>query len=227
VRLQVGLVTLYLVLRHVLAGLVLIGLSAAMLYKMFAPVRDIWHGNARRVPKLSQISVNARSYLAFLLWFTPVFSGLALLGLTLTIGIFFRSMTLVAPLVVTGVILMLGGLPLIPLHWFVSAFSRPQFLIPPPYRSDPGGISQARERRRRRRSGEPPTDHLVEILDVRPSASDDGFEPYLMARCDDPDCDWMAFPDDKLIGVADEDQLRNKAARHTTKIASQVIRPLG
>jgi hypothetical protein len=196
------------VLGSLLIGLLVVGVCTAMLYLVLAPVRDIWRGDKRRVPSLPSISVNARSYLAFLAWFVPVFGGLALLGLTWIVGQFVGSKKVLYPLFVTGVALILGGPPLVVLHWFVSAFGRPRFLIPPPYRSERGGLSQARERRRRQRSGQAPTDHLVEILEVRPRTVEDDFEPYVMARCDDPECDWMAFGDATLPGVPGEEQLR-------------------
>ena len=214
-------------LGSILIGLLVVGVCTAVLYTVLAPVRDIWRGNKRRVPSLPSISVNARSYLAFLAWFVPEFGGLALLGLTWIVGQFVGPTKVLYPLFVTGVVLILGGPSLILLHWFVSAFGRPRFLIPPPYRSEPGGLSQARERRRRQRSGQAPTDHLVEIVEVRPRTVEDGFEPYFMARCDDPECDWLAFTDDALPGAPGEQQLRAQAARHTTKVSPGITRPYG
>ena len=212
----------------VLVGVAIVAVAGWMLYRVLAPARAIWRGDARRVPSFSQITVNARSYLAFLLWFVPMFVGIALLGIMLIwISITGEVSTAGRAIATTGVALVVVGLPLIVLRWVVSAFGRPRFLVPPPYRGQRAGLAEARERRRRKREGTPPTDHVVEILDVRPLPPDTSYEPYLMALCSEPGCDWMEFPDDKLIGAPEEDQLRRLAAEHSTTVAPGLVRPLG
>jgi hypothetical protein len=198
-----------------------------LLYTGLRPAVAIWRGDATKVPFLGGISVNARSYLAFLLWFVPVFGGMGLVGIAVVVGTLTSSTgpTTVMPAYVGSALIFVGA-PLIALHWFVSAFARPKALIPPPYRAQRGSIAEARERRRRRRVRRPPTDHLVEILDVRPLNAED-FEPYMIAMCSEPECDWFEFADAKLIGLPEEEQLRSKAAEHSTAIAPGLHRPLG
>jgi hypothetical protein len=209
-----------------LGGLVFVAVAGAMLFAGLHPAAAIWRGDANRVPHLGTISVNARSYLAFLLWFVPFFLGLGLVVAAAVAQTLGRSGSGV--LAITGgagVVLMTVGVPLIGLHWFVSAFGRPKFLIPPPYRGQRGSFAEARERRRRRRAGLPPTDHLVEIHDVRPLDPTD-YERYLVAICTEPECGWLDFADPKLIGPTEEQQLRTKAAKHTTTVAADLHRPL-
>jgi hypothetical protein len=87
--------------------------------------------------------------------------------------------------------------------------------------------ADARERRRRKRDGLPQTDHLVEIIDWRPEEADDSWEPHLMAMCSDAGCGWEAFPDDKILGVSEEQQLRELATKYATTVAAEIRRPLG
>jgi hypothetical protein len=198
-----------------------------MLYAGVRPAIAIWRGDANRLPHLAQITVTARGYLAFLLWFVPCFLGLGLIGITAVAWSVHGSMSAVVSMpAYVGVVLMIAGAPLIGLQWFISAFARPKFMIPPPYRGQRGSFAESRERRRRRRSGLPPTDHLVEILDVRPLEAGD-FEPYLIAICSEPECDWMEFADDRLVGPSEEEQLRTKATTHSTATAPGLRRPLG
>ena len=211
-------------LTGILVGLFFVAATGGMLFAGVRPAAAIWRGEANRVPHLG-ISVNARSYLAFLLWFVPFVLGLGLVVIVAAA----QTLTSSEVLPITGgaaVLLMVLAVPLMGLHWIVSAFARPKFLIPPPYRGQRGSIAESRERRRRRRSGLPPTDHLVEILDVRPFDPAD-YEPYLIAVCTDPDCGWLEFADPKLIGPTEEEQLREKAAKHSTSVAADLHRPLG
>jgi hypothetical protein len=215
------------VLLGILVGLFFVAVAGGMLYAGLRPAAAIWRGDADRVPHLGQISVNARSYLAFLLWFVPCFLGLGLIGITAVAWSVGGSRSAVPALpAYVVIVLMIACTPLIAMQWFVSAFARPKFMIPPPYRQQRGSFAEARERRRRRRSGLPPTDHLVEILDVRPLKAGD-FEPYLIALCSEPECDWLEFADLKLIGPSEEEQLRTKAATHSTATAPCLQRPLG
>jgi hypothetical protein len=54
-----------------------------------------------------------------------------------------------------------------------------------------------------------------------------GIEPYLTASCTEPECGWTADPDGELIGISEEQQLRDKAAQHTTTVAADVRRIVG
>ncbi len=212
---------------EILGGLFLFAATGWMLFAGLRPAAAIWRGDAHRVPHIGGgISVNARSYLAFLLWFVPVFLGLGLVVTAATVLTVSGSSSRVLEIAGrTGIVLAVIGAPLIGLHWFVSAFARPKFLIPPPYRGQRGSIAERRQRRRRRRAGLPPTDHLVEIHDVRPFDPAE-YEPYLIAICAEPDCGWLEFADPKLIGPSEEEQLRAKAAEHSTRVAADLQRPL-
>ncbi|HEX6870212.1 MAG TPA: hypothetical protein VF163_03855, partial [Micromonosporaceae bacterium] len=184
-------------MRDVLLGLIWTSIMGGLLYVSVSPAGAIWRGDADRVPQLGQISVNARSYLAFLLWSVPFFGGGTTVGLVFVIGTLTGSRdVLLLTAAKAAFALILVSVPLIGLHWFVNAFGRPEFLIPPPYRGQRGRFAEARERRRRQRGGLPPTDHLVEIHDVRPlPTAAEPFSPYLVASCTEPGCDWMELSD--------------------------------
>jgi hypothetical protein len=212
------------VLWGVLGGVFLAGISVGMLVVVLEPARDIWRGDAHRLPHLSEVPVNARSYLVLLLWSVPLMSALGLLGVAVGANAVGVPLAIVKPIAIIGIAAACIGLPFIPLQWVVSAFGHPKFLIPPPYRDHPGGFARARERRRRKRAGVAPTDHVIEFLDIKPVPGTD-LEPYLHAVCTDPECDWSAYADAKLIGITEEHQLREKAARHTTVTIINVRTP--
>lgn len=88
-------------------------------------------------------------------------------------------------------------------------------------------LSELRQHHRRRRAGRPPTDHRVVIHDVRPAGADDDFVPYLAAICSEPGCGWLELADPGHVGAAEEEQLRARAAKHTSTIAPGTMRPLG
>jgi hypothetical protein len=210
----------------ILGGLFFVAATGGIVFAGLRPAAAIWRGDASRVPHLGGISVNARSYLAFLLWFVPCFLGPCLVAIVAVVATLIGSTNVVLSIVaVAGFALMAVGVPWLGLHWFVSAFARPKFLIPPPYRGQRGSIAERQERRRRRRAGLPPTEHLVEIHDVRPFDPAE-YEPYLVAICAEPDCGWLEFADPKLIGPSEEGQLREKAAKHSTRVAADLQRPL-
>jgi hypothetical protein len=194
-------------------------ISAAMVYTAAAPARRIWRGDASAVPRLPHLSLNARSYVAFLVWVVPLFVGIFVMSGAVLASTLVEDEAALAPVGRVAIGLVWGGVGLVPLHWCVSAFAQPKFMIPPPYRSQAGGLAKARHRWRRRRAGLPPTDHVVEIHDVRPNTPEH-FEPYLMAVCTDPECDWEQYSDPKLIGISEEQHLRDRAARHTTAVAN-------
>jgi hypothetical protein len=210
------------VLEKILTGLGAVLLAAFPLFLVLRPARAIWRGDASRLPTLMHLDINARSYLAFLLWFVLFFGGFGLAG----VGVLVMSLehAVGVRIAMVGVVAMFAGLVLMPLKWFVSAYARPKFLVPPPYRDQPGGLAQAAERRRRRRAGLPPTDHVVEIVDLRPP---DTYQPVLVAQCTEAECGWEEFPDDQAPGLIQVQQLRDLAATHTTRAAVEVHRTPG
>jgi hypothetical protein len=214
------------VFKSLLAGLFGVLTSAWLLSVTLRPARAIWRGEPHRLPTLPAITINARSYPAFLLWFVPFWTGFGLGGLCLIAATAGVPAAVGTPAAVISGVFLLCGLLLLPLKWFVSAFAWPRFLVPPPYRDHPGGLAEARERRRRRRAGLPPTDHLVELVHLQPPP-EVGIEPYLTASCTEPECGWTADPDSELIGISEEQQLRDMAAEHTTTVAAEVRRIVG
>jgi hypothetical protein len=180
----------------------------------------VWRGDKKAIATVRGVmaDVYARSYLVHLVRQTAAWGGAAALAVAVGAYPAWRGVGAL------GILLWLTYPPLLVLHWFVNATNRPRFLVPPPYRNEPGGVAEARRRARRKRAGQPPTDHEVEIVDVRPLPGDD-LEPYLMAMCSTEGCDWMEFPE-----PGDPDpvrSLRERARRHTTRPVEKVIRPLG
>ncbi|MFC7527453.1 hypothetical protein [Actinoplanes sp. GCM10030250] len=123
--------------------------SGFILYKALAPFRRIWSGEAAAAAELpSQFGpVPARNYLAYLLWVTPAALAGTLVSLGLLLNLITGSWTGLAVIPRTGFVLFLVSLPLTLLHVLVSATNRPSFLVPPPYRDQPGAITAARNRR--------------------------------------------------------------------------------
>jgi hypothetical protein len=149
--------TLPAMLRDAFAGLVAAGPSGWLVYQALAPSRAIWRGDASRVPELVRIRPKARSYLAFLLWVVPVFSGTCLIGLALLATAILGQTDTILAFATPAIPLVLGGLPFTLVYAFVSAFNRPRFLVPPAYRHQQGWVAQARRRRQHKRNGHPPT----------------------------------------------------------------------
>lgn len=212
----------------VLSGCGVAGM-AFLLYRVLAPFGRIWRGDASaaRLLPTSQGSVEARNYLAYLAWIVPGIGGFLLLFLAwLTASLVNRSTGHVPSIgrgVVTfGFLLLLAACPLTVLHIIVNAINRPRILVPPPYRHQLGAIASWRRRRRRRQAGLPPTDHLVQIIEV---PDDDSGQPWLMACCTAAECDWTAEVDPGLGAVDAEDELRQKAHKHSSRVQQQTVRP--
>jgi len=192
----------------------------AYLADRFRRLPAVWRGDKSAIAAIrgTLADVYARSYVVHLARNFAGWGGAA--GLCIAVGM--NPVWRVAGVI--GILLWLCYIPLLVLHWFVNATNRPKFLVPPPFRDEQGSVAKARLRRRRQKAGQAPTDHEVEIFDVRPRPGDD-YEPYLMAMCSAEGCDWMEFPDSKDL---DEVQsLRDKARRHTTRPIEKVTRPLG
>jgi hypothetical protein len=203
--------------------LVLIGLAfvAGPVLLWWRLVR-VWHGDLSAIATTRGfvVEANGRSYLAHAARSTAWWGGLGLILVAAALTGEPRT-----GLGVVAVGLWLASVPLLVLQLVVNLFNRPKFLVPPPFRDDPGALAQWRLSRARRRAGQPPTDHDVEILDVRPMPGTDDYEPYLMAICGADGCDWQEFADDDAANP--ERNLRDKVARHTTRPAGPLVRPLG
>lgn len=119
-----------------------------------------------------------------------------------------------------------GGLWLLsfPLWLVVNGFNRPRFLVPPGRRHERGSFAESRARRR---AGAPPTDHPVEILDVRPRVGDSKpHPPYFVAVCTAADCDWMSDVVDQDTGPDAVDVVRAQAHGHSDVLIGP-RRPVG
>jgi hypothetical protein len=200
-------------------------IAIAVLFHYVRPAGEIWRGNASRMPSIHfgrVVTVTPRTYPSALLCVGAVTVSFALGGIAVALG-GITSAGWPQHLLVAGVIMLLTNVVLVPLNWFVEVTGGPKFLVPPPYRGLPGGFAAARRRRQRRRAGLPQTDHLVEIFQVRPEPGAD-YEPYLVAICADDECGWMEFADEDVLDRSEEEQLRAKAAQHTTNVAREVQR---
>lgn len=216
-----GAVRLAAVIAHVAGGAGVATIAILILFRYVKPLARIWRGDLSRMPAPGRVlAVTPRTYPSFLLCAGTTTAGFALSGIAVVLG-GVTGASWPRHLLLAGLIMLPASVALVPLNWLVEATNRPRFLVPPPYRDQPGSINAARARRRRVRAGLPPTDHLVEIFEVRTTAGK-GSEPYLVAICADDDCGWSAFADDDVLGRPEEDQVRAKAARHTTNVAREV-----
>lgn len=211
------------VIGYVVGGLGLASAAIAALFYYMRPARQIWRGDTSRVPPFDYyvLEVAPRTYPTFLLCVGAMTLGFALGGTAVALG-GITGADWPRHLLLAGIILLAASGVLMPLNWFVAATGRPRFLVPPPYRGQPGSLAAARSRRQRKRAGLPQTDHLVEIFQVRPEPGDD--VSYFVAICADDECGWMEFGDDDVLGQSEEEQLRAKAARHSTNVAREVQR---
>lgn len=196
-------------------------IAIGVLFYYLRPAGEIWRGNSSRMPPndfMLVVAVTPRTYPSALLCVGAVTVSFALGGIAVALGAM-TGARWPEHFFIPGVILLLINVVLVPLNWFVEVMNRPKFLVPPPYRDEPGSLAAARRRRQRRRAGLPQTDHLVEIFWVRPEPGDD---PFLVAICADDECGWMEFADDDVLDQSEEEELRAKAARHTTNVAAEV-----
>jgi len=106
-----------------------------------------------------------------------------------------------------------------PLWLIVNALNRPRFLVPPGRRREKGSWP-------RRRAGLAPTDHPVEILDVRPATGDPKpYPPYFVAVCTNDDCDWMSDVVDQ--DGSDAETAVQAQARDHSDVLIGTRRPVG
>jgi hypothetical protein len=210
------------VIAYVVGGLAVASVAIAILFYYVRPARKIWRGESSRTPiQLGpMITVTPRTYPSALLCVGTLAGAFTFGGVAFALG-GITGARWPEHLIIPAVLMLLANVLLVPLHWFVEATNRPKFLVPPSYRDQPGSFAAARRRRRRGRAGLPQTDHLVEIFQVRPEPGDNN-EPFLVAICADEECGWTEFADDDVLDRSEEDQLRAKAARHTTNIARDV-----
>ncbi len=118
-----------------------------------------------------------------------------------------------------GLALGLIGSLLLPLLYVITAFNRPRSIVPPPLRGDVGSWARFRARRSSRRAGLPETDHLVEILDVRPAPDDTKqYAPYLVAVCAFKECHWMSDVVESVGKPDAEGVVRQMAASHSSNV---------
>jgi hypothetical protein len=212
------------VFAYVVGGLAVASVAIALLVYYARPAREIWRGDTSRLPiRLGpMIAVTPRTYPSALLCVGTLTVAFALGGIAFALGDV-AGARWPEHLLIPAVIMLLVNVVLVPLNWVVEATNRPKFLVPPPYRGQPGSFAAAQKRRQHRRAGLPQTHHLVEIFQVRPELGDDD-EPFLVAICADDECGWMEFADDDVLEQSEEEQLRAKAARHTTNVAREVQR---
>ena len=205
----------------VAACLAFMASSAFLLYRALAPARRIWSGEAAAADTLPTRwgYVEARNYLAYLLWFLPAASGFLLLFTGLLLSIIGQAPRLAESVAGPGIRLLLLALPLALVHIFVNATNRPRLLVPPPYRDQPGALGLARWRRARKAAGLSPTDHPITLHELPPVM--DGQEPGLLAVCNAQQCGWMEFVDDQDRAVR-ERELRRKAGEHSDNISLDV-----
>jgi hypothetical protein len=187
-------------------------------------IRRVWRGESLRMLPMDTFrgpEINHRSYPVAASWMAIGTFGFALAGVGWLTGsdvvIFFAA-----------VIIVLSMAVMWPLWISVNAWNRPQALVPPPHRHEPG-IRQARKlRKQRRRSGKPDTEHPVEILEAHPLPTDpDQYEPYYVAVCSLDDCGWTSdVVDLGADPVAALAKVRRAAAKHSSVVTGP-RRPLG
>ena len=126
-----------------------IGGSAAcvsVLYRTLAPFGRIWHGDASAANTLPthEGRVQARNYLAYLLWIVPGTAGLLLIFSMLFWGTLTHLSGKPPLAAIIGIVVFGAAWPLALVHVFVNATGRPRFLVPPPFRHQPGEVTRDR-----------------------------------------------------------------------------------
>jgi hypothetical protein len=165
--------------------------------------------------------INHRSFPVFVGFVVFLAGGALLLFVSAAIGA--QAMGVVG--VFSGIVSICVFVPL----WIlINAINRPRFMVPPARRREPGWLAARRKSRGRRSSGLPPTDHMVEVLDVRPPPEErNPYDPYFVAVCTADDCGWMSDPIGRDEAHPDpEREVREQASRHSSTITGP-RRPLG
>lgn len=136
-------------LRDVLVAVLVLLAAGSFAWRVVAPVGAIWRGDASRVPHLTKLKPQARTYVSFCLWVATMYTGISLVFLDVladALGIWHRP---VLALVGFGAFFATG--PLVLLHVFVWAFNRPRILVVPALRDHPGWVRTTLQRMRTRR----------------------------------------------------------------------------
>jgi hypothetical protein len=165
--------------------------------------------------------VNHRSF--------PVFVGFVVSLAACALVLFVSALVDAQAMGVIGVICAMVGVGVfVPLWILINAVNRPRVLVPPSRRRQPGWWAERRAGRARRASGLPPTEHVVEVLDVRPPPDEKPpYDPYFMAVCSADDCGWSSDPIGRDEAHPDpERSVREQASRHSSTITGP-RRPLG
>jgi hypothetical protein len=165
--------------------------------------------------------VNHRSF--------PVFVGFVVSLAACALVLFVSALVDAQAMGVIGVICAMVGVGVfVPLWILINAVNRPRVLVPPSRRRQPGWWAERRAGRARRASGLPPTEHVVEVLDVRPPPDEkQPYDPYL----------WPCVAPMTAVGRATrigrdeahpdpERSVREQASRHSSTITGP-RRPIG
>jgi hypothetical protein len=136
---------------ELLTGLILVAGSVYLLFQSFPPLRPIWSGDTpadARVPtQFGQVP--PRNYLAYLLWLVPGTFGVLMIGVVLLLRFAGAPEVLTPVFGWAGLGSLIVAAPLVLLHMLVSATNRPRFVVPPPYRDEPGAIAAFLRRKNR------------------------------------------------------------------------------
>lgn len=184
----------------------------------------VWRGKTVHSlpwPNARGPEVNHRSF--------PVFVGFVVFVAGGALLLLVSALTGAQAVGVVGVLFgMVSFIILVPLWILINAINRPRILVPPARRREPGWWAEWRASRRRRASGLPPTEHVVEVLDVRPPPDEKRpYDPYFVAVCSADDCGWTSDPIGRDEAHPDpERSVREQARRHSSVITAP-RRPLG
>ena len=189
-----------------------------------ARLPKVWRGERLLTlpwPNFHGPEVNHRSFPVFTGFITLLGGGSALVW----ISVIADWAGVVVP---GGLAIVFAVFVFVPLWILINAVNRPRLLVPPARRAEPGWWGRRRARRRRQQSGLPPTEHVVEVLDVRPLPGDrHQYDPYFVAVCSADDCDWTSAPIGRDEAHPDpEGSVREEARSHSSTITGPQ-RPLG
>lgn len=177
--------------------------SGYLAYQGVAALPGLWRGDGE--PRRFAPRVPDHAYPAYLLAVLPAMMGCAAIGAAIEVDATRpdSSHHVGKMLGGAGLGMIVTGGALSGVYRSVRRRNRPRLLVPPTLRDLP----------------EPPvTDHIVEIMEVRPSRRHgDGFAPFLDAMCTDPECDWTTTQTGTL-GTPAEFELRERIGRHARHV---------
>jgi hypothetical protein len=184
-------------------GPLIVVASGYLAYQAVAALPARWRGEPG--PRRFSPRVPDYAYPAYLLAVLPAMLGCATIGAAVEVDAVRPDNAHHAAKVLgsagVGLLVTAGGLSGV--YRSVRRRQRPRLLVPPALREWP----------------EPPlTDHVVEIMEVRPSRRNgDGFATFLDAMCTHPDCTWSATLTGTL-GSPAEQELRETVGRHARHV---------